>query len=129
MVSARTQGLGRGRQPARCGRLSAMSLPKLRRGQIVLVDFGGRARIRPALVVQNDRDNQRLTNVIVVQVTSNVSRSHEPTQILVDQSHGDWQISGLRRPSVVNCSNIAYVRQADIAQVIGSLSDATMQQV
>ena len=62
------------------------------RGQVVIVDFAPtnpNATIRPALVVQNDNDNQRLTNTIVVQITSNISRAHEATQTLIDQSHAD----------------------------------------
>jgi len=64
---------------------------------------------------------------IVAQVTSNIRRAHEDTQLLVDQSHADWQQSGLRLASVVNTSNLATVRQADIRRVIGSLSTTTMQ--
>ena len=48
---------------------------------------------------------------------------------MIDQTHPDWHESGLRRPSVVIGSNIAYIRQQDVVQVIGSLSDATMQQI
>ena len=85
--------------------------------------------MRPAVVVQNDKDNRRLTNTIVVQITSNTSRAHEPTQHLIDHAHVDWQKSGLRHPSVVNCSNIAYVRTVRVIRVIGSLSDATMRAI
>jgi mRNA-degrading endonuclease toxin of MazEF toxin-antitoxin module len=37
------------------------------RGDVVLLDYpyaGGGAKVRPALVIQNDRDNQRLVNTI-----------------------------------------------------------------
>ena len=101
----------------------------LRRGHVVVVDFGPQAKTRPALVVQNDRDNVRLTNTIVVQITSNIGRAHEQTQHLIDPSHPDWKLSALRRPSVVNCSNIAYVRQEHVVQIIGTLTDPTMRQI
>ena len=102
----------------------------MNRGDIVIVDFSPAspsAGIRPAVVVQNDRDNARMQNTIVAQVTSNIRRAQEDTQLLIDQNHVDWQQSGLRLASVVNCSNLATVRQADIRHVIGSLSSATMQ--
>jgi mRNA-degrading endonuclease toxin of MazEF toxin-antitoxin module len=35
-------------------------------------------KVRPALVVQNDRNNHRLTNVIVAAVTTTTHRSGEP---------------------------------------------------
>jgi len=98
-------------------------------GNVVIVDFGPQAKTRPALVVQNDRDNARMTNTTVVQITSNVSRSQEQTQHLIDASHADWKRSGLLRPSAVNCSNLAYVRQAHVVRVIGSLTSATMSQI
>ena len=45
----------------------------------------------------------------------------------IDQTHRDWQQSGLRLPSVINTSNLATVRQADIRHLIGSLSMTTIQ--
>ncbi len=57
------------------------------RGDVVLLDYpyssGGGAKVRPVLVVQNDRDNRRLTNTIVVQITSVTHRALQPTQALV----------------------------------------------
>ncbi len=102
------------------------------RGDLVIVDFrpvNPNAGVRPALVVQNDRDNARMGNTVVVQVTSNVRRAVEPTQILIDPLHPDWSLSGLHRPSVVNCSNIYTIEQADVAKTVGRLSPATMEQV
>lgn len=75
-----------------------MTAQAQQRGNVVIVDFGPQAKTRPALVVQNDRDNARMTNTIVVQITSNVSRSQEQTQYLIDVSHADWKRSGLLRP-------------------------------
>ncbi len=52
---------------------------KVRRGDVVLIDYpfsrGGGAKVRPALVVQNDRDNSRLENTIVAQITSRIDRA------------------------------------------------------
>jgi mRNA-degrading endonuclease toxin of MazEF toxin-antitoxin module len=82
------------------------------RGDVVIVDFyptDPRAKVRPALVVQNDRDNARMQRTIVVQITSNVGRSHEDTQYLIDSAHPDWAMSGLRIASAVNAANLATV--------------------
>ncbi|QDT91010.1 type II toxin-antitoxin system PemK/MazF family toxin [Gimesia algae] len=102
------------------------------RSNLVIVDFRSTipsAGVRPALVVQNNRDNTRMSNTIVVQVTTTIRRSIENTQLLIDQQHPDWKQSGLRRPSVINCSNIYTIRQQHIAKVIGSLSATTMEQI
>jgi len=104
----------------------------MKRGDIVIADLrphDPKAKVRPVLVVQNDRDNARMSQTIVVVVTGNTARSAEPTQLLIDQSHPDWAPSGLHHPSVVNCSNLYTIGQQYVSRVIGSLSAATMSQV
>lgn len=102
------------------------------RGSLVIIDFSAtnpRAGVRPALVVQNDVDNRRMSNTIVAQVTTNTHRASEPTQHLIDAAHADWASSGLRHTSVVNCSNLATIAKADIRKTIGTLSSATMSRI
>ena len=102
------------------------------RGDVVIVDFrplNPAAKVRPAVVIQSDRHNARLANTIIVQITSNVSRAHEDTQLLIDQTHPDWANSGLRLPSVINAANLATVLQAHITHVIGHLSTTTMSKL
>jgi len=104
----------------------------VKRGDLVVVDFRNinpPAGVRPALVLQNDRDNARTTKTIVAQVTTNLKRVGWDTHYLIDVNHPDWSTSGLRRPSVVNGSNLATIEQADVLGVIGSLSAATMEEI
>lgn len=102
------------------------------RGDIVIVDFrplNPAAKVRPAVIVQSDRYNTKLENTIIAQITSNLSRSHVDTQLLIDQTHPDWGQSGLRLPSVINAANLATVLQSQITHVIGQLSESTMNRV
>jgi mRNA interferase MazF len=50
----------------------------MNRGDVVLIDYpfsmGGGSKVRPALVVQADRNNLRLRETIVVVITSNLAR-------------------------------------------------------
>jgi mRNA-degrading endonuclease toxin of MazEF toxin-antitoxin module len=104
----------------------------MKRGDILIVDFSvyhPTEKIRPALAVQNDRDNARMRNTIVALITGNVHRADEPTQFLIDQKHPDFGPSGLHRDCVVNCSNLVTIRQQDILHIIGRLSRATMDQI
>ena len=105
----------------------------VQRGDVVLLDYpyasGGGAKVRPALVVQNDRDNQRLTNTIVVQITSVTRRALEPTQLLVELSTAEGQQSGLRQDSVVNCVNIVTLEKGKILRRLGALPESLLQQV
>ena len=104
----------------------------MNRGNLVIIDFrpmNPAFGVRPALILQNDNDNARMRNTIVAQVTTNIRRAHEPAQYLIAPAHPDWAASGLHKPSVINCSNIYTVQQSDIAKVIGSVSEATMQEI
>jgi mRNA interferase MazF len=102
------------------------------RGDVVIVDWpfvGGGSKPRPALVVQNDRDNNRLTNTVVAMITSRTHRAHEPTQLLIDIATPEGKQTGLHRSSVVNCVNMFTVEQAKILHVIGTMPATLMQQV
>lgn len=105
----------------------------VRRGEIILLDFpfaaGGGSKVRPALVVQNDRDNQRLSNTIIVQITSVTRRAIEPTQLLIEISTPGGQLTGLRVDSVVNCANIFTLDQSKILRNIGEMPPSLMQMV
>ncbi len=98
---------------------------KVARGQIVLVDFpfagGGRSKIRPALVVQNDRDNQRLLNTIVAVISSRVNRAKsEPTQVIIELNTTVGRQIGLRVGSVVKCVNLFTLEQSKLLRVLGT---------
>jgi mRNA interferase MazF len=104
----------------------------MKRGDVLIVDFSvynPREKVRPALAVQNDRDNERIENTIVALITGNVRRAGEPTQFLIDQKHPDYSASGLHKDSVVNCSNLITIRQQDILRIIGELSRQTMYEI
>jgi mRNA interferase MazF len=73
----------------------------------------------PPIVVQNDRDNGRLANVILAPITTRTHHSGEPTQRLVDPSTTEGQATGLIHLSVVSCENLATVSKTLIARRLG----------
>lgn len=105
----------------------------VQRGDVVLVDYpyaaGGGSKVRPALVIQNDRDNQRLVNTIVVQITSVTRRALEPTQLLIELAAPAGRQSGLRQDSVVNCVNLLTLDKTKVLRTLGSLPTSSMQEV
>jgi mRNA interferase MazF len=105
----------------------------VQRGDVVLVDYpyasGTGAKVRPALVIQNDRDNQRLLNTFVVQITSVTRRALEPTQLLIELETPAGRQSGLRQDSVVNCVNLLTLDKDRILRKLGSLPDSELQLV
>jgi len=105
----------------------------VQRGDVVLVDYpypgGGATKVRPVLVVQNDRDNQRLLNTIVVQITSTTRRAAEQTQVFVEAASPEGQQSGVRQDSVVNCVNLLTLDKVQVLRKIGSLPTTFMAKV
>ena len=93
----------------------------VRRGDVVLVAFpytdGSSGKVRPALVVQADHNNQRLRNTVIAMITGNTRLvGTEPTQLLIDQT------SGVPGPSAVKCENLYTVAQSDILRTLGRLT-------
>jgi mRNA-degrading endonuclease toxin of MazEF toxin-antitoxin module len=107
---------------------------KVKRGDVVLIHYpfasGGGGKVRPALVVQCDRNNARLDNTIIVQITSRIRFAHsEPTQILIEAASDTGQQAGLLVDSAISCENIYTVRQSDAVRKIGELPDVIMRKV
>ena len=102
----------------------------MKRGDVVIVEFpyvdGRRGKNRPALIVQNDRDNERLTNTIVTMISGNIRNAAEPTQMLIDPSNSEGSSSGLHGLSVVKCNNLFTIARQDILRNIGNLSQQLM---
>ena len=104
----------------------------VKRGDVVLVDFPfphGGSKMRPAVVVQNDADNGRLLNTIVAQITGNVQRASEPTQVLIDVATSEGKQSGLQFDSAVNCVNLVTLDKNNVLRRIGRLPDPIMKKV
>src|SRR5947209_7564469 len=103
------------------------------RGDVVMVDFPftdtGQSKVRPAVVVQNDRDNQKIRKTVVAMVTGNLRRQGDPSHLLVDPGTTDGASSGLNFPSLVSCNNLYTVDQDRIIRVVGNLSAVLKQQL
>jgi mRNA interferase MazF len=105
----------------------------LMRGDVVLVQFpyasGAGSKLRPAVVVQHDVNNRRLTNVILAPLTTTIHRATEPTQFLVDVGAATGKAAGLRHSSVVSCENLTTVAQSLVRRRLGNLPKDAMDQV
>src|SRR5260370_40230554 len=101
------------------------------RCDVIVADFPytdtAQAKVRPAVVVLNDRDNQRLRKTVVAMITGNLRRRGDPSHLFIDPAVEPS--SGLRYPSLVSCNNLLMAEQADIRQTIGHLSDAGKQRL
>jgi mRNA interferase MazF len=105
----------------------------MKRGDIVIVQFpyvdGSRGKNRPALIVQNDRDNRRLTHTVIAMITGNTRFAGEPTQLLIDPATPEGQSTGLHGPSALKCGNLFTIAQQDVLQIIGRLDQPLQEKV
>src|SRR5207249_7197914 len=105
----------------------------VRRGDVVVLrapfTSGAGSKSRPMLVVQNDTNNARMANTILVFITTNLARVSEPTQVLVDVQTPEGRPSGLKQTSVVSCEKILTAVRSDILRTIGHLPDRLMGRV
>jgi mRNA interferase MazF len=101
------------------------------RGDVVIVAFPftdtGQSKVRPAVVIQNDRDNQKIRKTVIAMVTGNLTRKGDPSHLFIDPSNPQGASSGLRFPSLVSCNNLFTIDQSRIQQVLGRLSDALLR--
>lgn len=90
----------------------------------------GGTKVRPALVVQSDKRNRKLSQTIAVMITGNVHRvSADATQLLIQLSTTEGKRSGLQRDSAITCGNLFTLPTETIQTKIGTLSASVMQQV
>jgi len=105
----------------------------IRRGDVVIVSFPftdtGQSKIRPALIVQNDRDNQAIRKTVIAMITGNLRRRADPSHVFVDPQDPAGASSGLSFPSLVSCYNLFTIEQDSILQVIGHLSNTLKSQL
>jgi mRNA interferase MazF len=107
---------------------------RVKRGEVVIIDHpfsdATGSKVRPAVVVQNDRRNVLLGETIVVLITKNLHSVHsDPTQLLIDLGTPDGKASGLNANSAVKCGNLFTIHQGLVRKQIGLLSAGLMQRV
>lgn len=101
-----------------------------RRGEIYLVELDpGRGheiqKTRPAVIVQNDIGNRYSPVTIVAAVTSKLSPTPYPVEVVVVPSKGN----GLTMPSAINLGQIRSVDRERLVKRLGVLDAATMRKV
>jgi mRNA interferase MazF len=85
-------------------------------------------KVRPAVVISPDSYHLRGNDVLVILITSNVTRnsSHE---ILVLTTHPEFYRTGLRKDSVIRVSKMVTLEKSTIQGVIGQLGNTLASEV
>lgn len=92
---------------------------EVRRGDIYMADLRGDSvdavcRVRPVLIVQNNKGNAHSTSYIAALITSK-PKKYLPTHIVLGKS------SGLRKKSTVLCEHLITVRREMLMSYIGTI--------
>ncbi len=101
----------------------------IRHGDVFWVAFGGsgsepRGR-RPAVVVQHDRFNRTaIATSVIAAVTSNLRLAAAPGNVRLQKGEAN-----LPRACVVNVSQLATVDRERLAEQIGTLSGARVEEI
>jgi mRNA interferase MazF len=101
-----------------------------RRGDLYLVEFDPARgheiqKTRPALIIQNDIGNQYSQVTIVAAITSRLSPTPYPVEVVVAASKGN----GLSVPSAIQLGQIRSVDRERLVKRLGTLDMAAMRKV
>ena len=102
------------------------------RGDSVLVDypFSDRtgSKVRPALVVQADALNRRITDTILASISRSTHRA-SVTQLFIDISTPEGDGTGLRQDSMIQCENLLTYDQRLVITKIGQIYEPLLEQI
>lgn len=105
----------------------------MKRGDVILCKFphagATAAKSRPALVIQSDFYNQRIANLLVAGITSNLTNSSDEAHFLIDVSTSVGKQTRLNRNSLVSCINLAVIPPRNVDRQIGELPEDAMKEV
>lgn len=93
----------------------------MNRGDIWHVDLGGKAGLRPVLVVTRQAVLEYLDKVVVVEITT--KGKGYPTEVFIDQA------GNLPLPSFVQADNLHTIPKSMMTRFSGTLDNATMHKV
>jgi mRNA interferase MazF len=105
----------------------------IERGQVVNARFphasGTRGKKRPVVVVQSDVHNKRLRHAVVAQLTTNLADKGDPACFLIEVATPEGNAAGITQDSVFSGYLISLMSEDRLHDVIGKLSNETMQKV
>jgi mRNA interferase MazF len=98
----------------------------------VLLDFpfsdASGSKVRPAVVVQSNSLNRRVSSTIVVLITKTTHRARrESSQFLIEADSPEGKAAGLHFDSAVLCTHLYTVHEQFVTYRIGRLSRPLLQ--
>jgi mRNA interferase MazF len=101
------------------------------KGKIVLVQFPfddlSDLKVRPAYCLTNAIGDYK--HVIFALITSRIPSTPLDTDVIIDLTHPDFDLSGLRKPSTLRLDHLVTLRRSMIRRELGGLSLATQYKI
>jgi mRNA interferase MazF len=107
-------------------RMELMTFPK--RGEIYLVSLDPKVgaeigKLRPALIISNDINNEYADTVTVLPITSNTTRVY-PFEVFIEKG-----IGGLPKDSKIKCEQIRTIDKSRLTKMIGQIDNTLLKDV
>ncbi len=101
------------------------------RGDVILVDLPfvtdrAQAKVRPAVIIQNDTGNRHSANLIVASITTRVPRRTYPTNLVIQAGTPSATAAGLERTSALQGEVLFTVPKSDVVRRLGRLSPSIL---
>ena len=93
----------------------------MNRGDIWLIDLGGKTGMRPAVILTRQKVLEYLNKVSVAEVTT--KGKGYPTEVFIGQK------ANLQKPSFIQTDNIHTVPKHRLVKYLGTLEPVTMKEV
>ena len=93
----------------------------MNRGDVWIIELGGKAGIRPVVVLTRQNVLEYLNKVVVAEITT--KGKGYPTEVFIDQK------ANLPKPSFVQADNIHTVPKKKLAKYLGTLDFDTMLEI
>lgn len=102
---------------------------EVKRGDVFLVDLNPvvgteQAGIRPALVIQIDRANEKSPHTIIIPFTTRIREPVLPSHVKIPADVG-----GLTRDSVILCEQIRVIDKRRLVRKPGNIGEENLQKV
>jgi mRNA interferase MazF len=101
------------------------------KGRVVLVQFPfddlSNLKVRPAYCLTNAIGDYN--HIIFSLITSRIPTTLLDTDLIIDLTHPDFEISGLRQPSTIRLEHLVTLRQSMIRRELGALNLSTQHKI
>jgi len=93
----------------------------INRGDVWMIDLGGRIGLRPVVILSRQNVLKHLNKIIVAEITT--QGKGYPTKVFINQK------ANLPKPSFVQADNIHTLPKNRLEKCLGTLDPVTMQEV